>query len=136
MLAGVDVSSFQGPPGDWTSAAGDIVWGGVKLTELEPNGTKYVNPDAKADMDWLGTNHKGRIGYLFGHPSTSATQSVDDFLREFNHIGLHDSDGVALDLEVTDGLAAHQVAAWGADVMSQLQKRLDRPPLLYTFLDF
>ena len=136
MLAGVDVSSFQGPPGDWTDAAGDIVWAAVKVTELEPNGTKFVNSDAKADLDWLKTNHKGRIAYLFGHPSTSATESVDFFLTELNHIGLYDTDAVALDLEVTDGLPAHQVALWGADVQSQLQKRLERPPLLYTFLDF
>ena len=136
MLAGVDVASFQGPPGTWTSAAGDIVWAGVKLTELEPNGVKYVNPDAKADMDWLHINKKARIGYLFGHPSVDATQTVDFFLSEFNAIGLYDSDAVALDLETTDGLTPQQVAAWGADVQSQLHARLGRPPLVYTFIDF
>jgi lysozyme len=136
MIAGVDVASFQGSPGSWTSAAGDIVWAGVKLTELEPNGTKYVNPDAKADMDWLHSNHKARIAYLFGHPSVNATETVNFFLSEFNHIGLYDTDAVALDLETTDGLPAHQVAAWGVDVQSQLHKRLGRLPLLYTFIDF
>jgi hypothetical protein len=136
MLAGVDVASFQGSPGSWTSAAGDFSWTAVKLTELEPNGTKYVNPDAKADMDWLHTNNKARIGYFFGHPSVDATQTVDFFLSEFNHIGLYDTDGVALDLETADGLSAQRVAAWAVDVQSQLQKRLDRTPLLYTFVDF
>jgi Glycosyl hydrolases family 25 len=136
MLAGVDVASFQGSPGSWTSAVGDIVWAAVKLTELEPNGTKYVNPDAKADMDWLHNNHKARVGYLFGHPSVSATETVDFFLSEFKNIGLHDTDAVALDLEVTDGLPAHQVAAWAVDVQSRLRKRLDRRPLVYTFIDF
>ena len=43
-LKGVDVSSFQGPPADWAKAAGSIVWAAVKLTELEPDGTRYVNP--------------------------------------------------------------------------------------------
>jgi hypothetical protein len=136
MLAGVDVASFQGSPGSWTRAAGDIVWAAVKITELEPNGTKYVNPDAKADMDWLQSNHKGRIGYLFGHPSTDATATVDFFLSQFNDIGLHDSDAVALDLETTDGLSAQKVAAWAVKVQSQLHKRLDRTPLVYTFIDF
>jgi hypothetical protein len=136
MLAGVDVASFQGSPGSWTSAAGDIVWAGVKLTELQPNGTKYVNPDAKADMDWLHTNHKGRVAYLFGHPSVDATETVDFFLTEFNHIGLYDTDAAALDLETTDGKSAQEVAAWAANVLSQLHKRLDRPPLVYTFIDF
>lgn len=136
MLAGVDVASFQGPPGTWTSAAGNIVWAAVKLTELEPSGTKYVNPDAKADMDWLRRHRKGRIAYLFGHPSVSATETVNFFLGELNHIGFYDTDAVALDLEVTDGLAAHRVAAWAADVQSQLHRRLERQPLVYTFIDF
>jgi lysozyme len=136
MLAGVDVASFQGSPGSWTSAAGDIVWAAVKITELQPNGTKYVNPDAKADMDWLRSNNKGRIGYVFGHPSTNATQTVDFFLSEFSNIGLHDTDAVALDIETNDGLSAQQVAAWATDVQSQLHKKLDRPPLVYTFIDF
>jgi hypothetical protein len=136
MLAGVDVSSFQGPPGDWISVAGDIVWAAVKLTELQANGTRYVNPDAKADWDWLRANGKGRIAYFFGHPSVSATETVDFFLSELNQIGLYDSDAVALDLEVTDGLAPHEVSAWADSVLHQLQTRLGRPPLLYTFLDF
>ncbi len=136
MLAGVDVASFQGPPGDWTSAAGDIVWAAVKLTELEPNGTNYVNPDAKADLDWLKRNNKGRIAYLFGHPSVGAKQTVDFFETQFNQLGLTDSDAVALDLEVTDGLPAGKVAAWAGEVQATLHARLGRPPLLYTFIDF
>jgi GH25 family lysozyme M1 (1,4-beta-N-acetylmuramidase) len=136
MLEGVDVASFQGSPASWTNVVGDIVWAAVKITELEPNGTKYVNPDAKADMDWLRSNHKGRIGYFFGHPSVDATQTVDFFVTQFNTIGRHDTDAVALDLETTDGLPAQKVAAWAVDVQSQLHKRLDRPPLVYTFIDF
>jgi Glycosyl hydrolases family 25 len=136
MIEGVDVASFQGSPGSWANAVGDIVWAAVKLTELEPNGTKYVNPDAKADMDWLKSNSKARVGYLFGHPSVNATDTVNFFLAEFNDIGLLDTDAVALDLETTDGLSAQQVAAWGVDVQSQLQAKLGRPPLLYTFIDF
>lgn len=136
MIEGVDVASFQGSPGSWTSAAGNIVWAAVKLTELEANGTKYVNPDAKADMDWLKSNNKARVAYLFGHPSVNATDTVNFFLSEFNDIGLLDTDAVALDLETTDGLSAQQVAAWGVDVQSQLHTRLGRLPLLYTFIDF
>jgi hypothetical protein len=136
MLEGVDVASFQGSPGSWASAVGDIVWAAVKLTELEANGTKYVNPDAKADMDWLKSNNKARVAYLFGHPSVSATDTVSFFLSEFNDLGLLDTDGVALDLETTDGLSAQQVAAWAVDVQSQLHSSLGRVPLLYTFIDF
>jgi len=133
---GVDVSSFQGPPADWTKSAGSITWAAVKITELEANGTKYVNPYAAADWQWLKANKKGRIGYLFGHPSQDATETVDFFINQIDKLGLEDTDGVALDLEVTDGLSPAKVSAWGADVESALHSRLDRPPLLYTFINF
>lgn len=135
-LPGVDVSSFQGPPGDWVAAAGDIDWGAVKLTELEANGTRYVNPDVQADWDWLKANNKGRIAYFFGHPSVSADDTVSFFLSELNKIGLHNTDAVCLDLEVTDGLGPAAVSAWADDVQSQLESTIDRTPLLYTFIDF
>ena len=61
----------------WTSAASDDVWAAVKLTELEPDGTRYVNPDAADDWAWLRLNKKARIAYLFGHPSVSATETVN-----------------------------------------------------------
>jgi hypothetical protein len=135
-LAGVDVASFQGPPSAWQTEAGDIVWAAVKFTELEPGGVRYLNPDAAADWSWLEANGKGRIAYVFGHPSVSALDTVDFFLSELNNLGLHDTDAVALDLETSDGLSPAQVSAWGADVLSQLTARLDRTPLLYTFTDF
>ena len=90
MLQGVDVASFQASPGSWARPVGDIVWAAVKLTELEPNGTKYVNPDAKADMDWLNRTTRPASGTC---------------------LALLDTDAVALDLETTDGLPAQQVAA-------------------------
>lgn len=136
MQAGVDVSSFQGPPATWHTAAGQITWAAVKLTELEPDGTQYVNPDAAADWAYLRRNAKGRVAYLFGHPSVSATATVDFFISELRKLGLERTDGVALDLEVTDGLGPAAVDAWAADVMAALKQRLGREPLLYTFISF
>ena len=81
-LPGCDVSSFQGPPADWKTAAGKIRWAGVKITELEPGGTRYVNPDAAADWAFLKQQKMGRIAYLFGHPSVSAAESVAFFAAE------------------------------------------------------
>jgi lysozyme len=135
-LAGVDVASFQGTPSDWLSAAGDFVWAAVKFTELEPGGIRYTNPDAAADWDSLKASNKGRVAYFFGHPSVNTTETVDFFLSELNNLGLHDTDGVALDLEVSDGLTPAEVTAWAADVLSQVQSRIHRVPLLYTFIDF
>jgi hypothetical protein len=136
LLPGVDVSSFSGLPSNWQKAAGTISWAAVKITELEPNGTRYVNPDAAADWKWLADNKKGRIGYLFGHPSVSASETVSFFVSQITKLGLRDSDGVALDLEVTDGKGPAEVAAWGVQVESDLHSQLGRHPLLYTFIDF
>ncbi len=135
-LAGVDVSSFQGQPGQWVKSAGRFDWAAVKLTELEPSGTRYVNPDASADWYWLKEHDKGRVAYFFGHPSVSVTDSVDFFLTELTTLRFDEADAVALDLEVTDGLGAAEVAAWGVDALSQLEKGLERSPLLYTYIDF
>ena len=136
LLAGVDVSGFQGTPSKWASTAGTISWAAVKVTEYEANGTKYVNPYAAADWEWLHSKKKGRIAYLFGHPSVSAANTVNFFITQLNALGLRDADGVALDLEVSDGLSPSHVASWGADVQSELETRLGRTPLLYTFLSF
>jgi GH25 family lysozyme M1 (1,4-beta-N-acetylmuramidase) len=136
LLAGVDVSAYQGTPSKWTSTAGTISWAAVKVTEFEANGTKYVNPYAAADWEWLHSHKKGRIAYLFGHPSVSAANTADFFITQLHALGLRDTDGVALDLEVSDGLTPSHVASWGADVQSELETRLGRTPLLYTFLSF
>ncbi len=135
-IRGVDVASYQGPPGQWAPAAGRIKWAAVKVTELEPNGIEYVNPDASADWDYLAQKNLGRVGYLFGHPSTSATATVEFFAHQIRSMGLRNSDGVALDLEVTDGLGPTDVDKWAAHVMSELHDRLHRMPVLYTFLSF
>lgn len=136
LQVGVDVAVFQGPPADWRSAAGKFSWAAVKLTELEPGGIRYVNPDAAADWHWLHSNGKGRIAYMFGHPSVSAAESVSLFLGELHKLGLHDSDGVALDLEVSDGKTPAEVDAWALAVLEELARKLGRKPLLYTFLSF
>jgi len=135
-LPGVDVASYQGPPGNWVGEAGQIKWAAVKITEFEPNGVKYVNPDALADWNYLAAHNLGRIGYMFGHPATSVTDSVDLFTTEIRSLGLRNTDGVALDLEVTDGLGPASVDRWAAQVLANLHDRLHRMPVVYTFLSF
>lgn len=136
LQAGVDVSSFQGPPGSWVGNAGKITWAAVKFTELEPDGTRYINQDAAADWDWLKQNKKGRLAYLFGHPSVSTADTVSFFVGELRKLGLEDGDAVSLDLETSDSRTPAQVNAWAAAVMADLARQLGRPPVLYTFLDF
>lgn len=133
---GVDVSSFQGLPRDWAAKAGPIDWAAVKFTELQPSGHQYVNPDAAADWQYLGSQKLGRIAYLFGHPSTDAAATVALFTRYLHQAGLTDTDGVCLDLETSDGHSPSSVASWARDVMGRLQTGFDRKPILYTFRSF
>ncbi len=136
MLRGADVSSAQGAPATWRSAAGSISWAGVKLTELQPGGVRYVNPDAAADWHYLGSAKLGRIAYLFAHPSVDPQDSVDFFVAELRGLGLLETDGIMLDLEQTDGLGPGAVSTWAVRVMTSLEKTLHRTPILYTYLDF
>jgi len=135
-LPGVDVSSYQGTPGQWRGEAGNISWAAVKITELEPGGIRYVNPDAADDWNYLRQARKGRIAYLFGHPSVGAAATVSFFVSELTKLGLADGDGVSLDLEVTDGLGPAQVDAWAAQVLAELRQKLARLPVVYTFISF
>jgi hypothetical protein len=136
LLYGVDLAVFQGEPSSWAPQAGDIDWAAVKLTELEPKNVRYVNPDAAADWSWLAQQGKGRIAYLFGHPSVSAPDTVSFFVSELTSLGLKDTDGIALDLETSDGLKAADVASWASAVLTQLENSLHRRPLVYTYIDF
>lgn len=133
-LPGVDLSSFQGAPGQWRGMAGSISWAGVKWTERSSAGP-YINPDAAADWAALGGMGAGRVGYLFGHPSIPPGATVRLFAEAITPV-LTDGDGIALDLEVADGLGAAEVAAWGRSVLALMEKLLHRRPVLYTFLSF
>lgn len=136
MLPGLDVSSFQGLPAQWRGHAGSFAWAAVKTTEHQPDGSTYINPDADADWAFLEQQGKGRVAYTFGHPGSSAGVTAAAFLAELGRLGLRDADGVALDLEVTDGQRPPAVAAWAADVAGLITRVLERPVLLYTFLSF
>lgn len=136
-LQGVDLSSYNGPPGTWQQAAGDITWAAVKLTELGVGGSRYVSPDAAADWAFLKQHGKGRIAYCFGHPSVSPDETVSFFASEVAKVGLEDADAVALDLESNDiNVSPAAVAEWACDVQAALEVDYDRVPLLYTFRNF
>jgi hypothetical protein len=135
-LAGVDLSQWQGEPGSWRGEAGAIQWAGIKATELGANGSRYVSPTLADDAAYLRQHNLGRIFYLFGHPASSPVATVALMVAEVTALGLDDGDGVALDLEVNDGLDAAHVSAWSRDVMAGLERELHRKPVCYTFLSF
>lgn len=136
MIHGVDVASFQGEPTNWRSDASNIKWAAVKLTELQPNNVRYVNPYATDDWAYVGRQKLGRIAYMFAHPSVGPADSVQFFLSELRGLGLLNTDGIMLDLEQTDGLGPAQVSSWAVEVMALLAKNLKRTPILYTYLSF
>jgi GH25 family lysozyme M1 (1,4-beta-N-acetylmuramidase) len=136
---GVDVSSFQGEPATWAKNAGSIQWAAVKITELQPPGSApkpYENPDAAADWAYLKQHNLVRVAYMFGHPSVNAAASVSFFAEKLNALGVADGDVVALDHEVSDGLAPAAVSAWAVSVLKGLHATFGRTPLIYTFLSF
>jgi lysozyme len=137
-IRGVDVASFQGEPGQWVhlpQAAG-IQWAGVKFSEAEPSGNLYRNPDAKDDWAWLKANKKGRVAYLFAHPSVSVRTTVSLFKSMTDELGLEPADGVAIDAETTDGLSPATVASWLRELASELAALYGRRIIIYTFIDF
>lgn len=140
-IKGVDVASWQGTPNQWTHDAGaqGIHWAGVKFTELSLHGgslSLYENPDAKADWDYLRTQKLGRVAYLYAHPSTPVGATVNAFRAMVTKLGLLPGDGIAVDLEVTDGMSPAAVASWARELFAELAKVFGRRPILYTYESF
>lgn len=136
MIPGVDVSNWQGPPGDWRGIAEPYDWAAVKFTEFYPDGSRYLNPVAGADWEFLREQKKGRIGFLFAHPAASTAETVAYFTAAIRGAGITDADAVMVDLEQTDGRNPAQVSVWARIVLRALQAEFQRLPLLYTYLSF
>ena len=134
-LRGVDLSSYNGAPGQWQAQASDIGWAAVKATELQSGGVKYVSPTLGADVQWLRDHGKGVVFYLFAHASAPVADTVDLFATAVAPL-LRREDGVCIDLEVNDGKTPAEVAAWARDVAAELRKRYRRTPLTYTDISF
>jgi lysozyme len=137
-IKGVDLASFQGEPGQWTKLPGaqGIQWAAVKFTEVSPQFGVYENPDAKDDWDYLLAHKLGRVAYLFAHPSISIDATIGPFAAMVEQLGLLPGDGIAVDLEVTDGLSPAAVAAWAQELFANLVRLFGRRPLVYTFVNF
>jgi hypothetical protein len=131
-IKGIDLASWQGLPGEWKNdqASRGIYWAAVKFTEVGPGGV-YRNPDAKADWDFLYEHDLGRIAYLYAHPSAGVVATVEAFRAMTNGLGLLPGDGVAVDLEVSDGLSPAEVASWARELFAELEALYGRRIILY-----
>jgi len=136
VIRGVDLASWQGQPGQWHAEAGDIDFAAVKLSEYQPDGSRDTDPDAAADWAWLKASRKGRIAYLYAHPAAPVDGTAVLFLSQLDQLGLDPGDGIAIDLEVTDGRNPALVSVWARLLARTLQSALGRVPLLYTYLSF
>jgi hypothetical protein len=113
-----------------------IEWAAVKFTEVQPDGSVYENPDAQADWDWLRAQKLGRVAYLYAHPAASVSATLAAFKAMLDELGLEDGDGIAVDLEVTDGLSPAEVASYARELFPGLAAAFGRRIILYTYVDF
>lgn len=128
MLYGEDVSAYQGAY-QWP---GNLSFGFAKATE----GTFYQDPQFKHNWDALWSAKKLRGAYHFGHPSTSAVAQAQYFVAFVKAHGLLDLDALALDLEVSDGLSAAQVAAWAVQFVAEVRRLTGKNVFVYTMHSF
>lgn len=136
MIRGADASAFQGAPAHWTPEAGSISWAAIKATELGVSGSRYVSPDLAADAAYLKAHGLGRIFYAFGHPASLPSETVGLLSSALASVGLEDGDGIALDLETSDGLSVAHVASWARATTALMRHLFDRPVILYSDLAF
>lgn len=136
MLTGIDLSSWQGAPGQWKAEAGAFDFAAVKATELAVDGSRYTDPDVVTDWQFLKVSNKGRIAYLYAHPGSSPADTVSFFCSVLGNLGLDDADAVAIDLETTDSRNPAQTSTWAKMVARGLQSALERPPVIYTDISF
>lgn len=126
-IKGVDVSHFDGTV-DWAAARRDgITFAIIKATE----GTTFV--DNRFATNWTNTQANGIVhgAYHFFRPKSDPVAQADHFVRI---AGIPKSGELppVIDLEVTDGLTAAQVAAGARTFLQRVQQKTGRVPMIYT----
>jgi lysozyme len=129
-LPGIDVSHWQGTI-DWNAVAADgVEFAFIKATE----GGDYTDPRFAAN--WAGAQRAGvvRGAYHFFRPQTDALAQAAHFLRT---VQLSPGDlPPVLDVEVTDGRSAAQIAAGVRAWLQEVERATGRRPILYTRASF
>lgn len=128
---GIDVSSFQGTF-NWQAEKGSISFAFVKATE----GNTITDPEFARNWQQAKAIGIVRGAYCLGHPRDGAAANAEHFVSVVRARGLEAGDLLALDLEVSDGLAPAQVAAYARNFCADVERATGRPPVVYTFIDF
>lgn len=126
-IKGVDVSHFDGAI-NWKAARQDgITFAIIKATE----GTTFV--DDHFTTNWTSTASNGIVhgAYHFFRPKSDPVAQADFFVRIAGSPKPGDLPPV-IDLEVTDGLTAAQVAAGARAFLQRVQQKTGRVPMIYT----
>lgn len=127
---GIDVSHWNGTI-DWAAVhASGRGFAFAKATE----GTTFV--DAQFSSNWNGMKAEGMVrgAYHFFRPSIDAAAQADHFLSVVGSLG--PSDLIALDLEVTDGVAGADVGKAAVRFLERVKQKAGRTPLLYVSSGF
>jgi len=126
-IKGVDVSHFDGTV-DWGAAKRDgITFAIIKATE----GTSFV--DNHFASNWTNTRANGIVhgAYHFFRPKSDPVAQADFFVGVAGSPKSGELPPV-IDLEVTDGLTAAQVAAGARMFLQRVQQKTGRVPMIYT----
>lgn len=126
-IKGVDVSHFDGTV-DWGAARrGGIAFAIIKATE----GASFV--DSHFAANWTNTRANGIVhgAYHFFRPKSDPVAQADFFVKVAGSPKSGDLPPV-IDLEVTDGLTAAQVAAGARMFLQRVQQKTGRVPMIYT----
>lgn len=126
-IKGVDVSHFDGTV-NWAAARRDgVTFAIIKATE----GTTFV--DNHFATNWTNTRANGIVhgAYHFFRPKSDPVAQADFFVNVAGSPKSGDLPPV-IDLEVTDGLTAAQVAAGARTFLQRVQQKTGRVPMIYT----
>lgn len=125
-LPGIDVSVYQGHV-DWNRVAGSgIRFGFARVGD-------GLGHDDTFATNWAGMRAAGLVrgAYQFFRPSHSASAQADLMIAAVGHLGPGDLPPV-LDVEVTDGHSAVDIAAGVRTWVSRVQAATGRTPIIYT----
>lgn len=130
MIAGIDISHWQGFP-DWGRIrASGVAFAAVKAFER--------TEDTSFAYNWAAMKAHGvrRLAYHFGRPGDDAAASARAFHATVAKRGLMPADGLVLDIETTDGRSWTTVRDWSRTFVAEVERLSGRMCGIYTARDF
>lgn len=127
---GIDVYEGSGNI-DWTQV---VMSGRVFASIKSAEGVNYRDSRYKSNYEGAGAAGVLRMTYIYAHPNDSPRGTVDNLLGAI--AGTSPELGIALDLEVTDGVSNTQLQAWVDAFAADLSAKNGEAPLDYSYPAF